>query len=61
MVFFISSEDIEGKLSISWFTLVTLDRIPNGQTATYNAFFWSGDFMYTFLSDDPDEPMLNDI
>ena len=60
MVFFISAEEDDGNLSIDWFPLIKLTRTPNDQTVTYSAIFGSSDFNFTFLSNDPDEPMLND-
>lgn len=56
MVFFINAEENEGESHIAWFPIIGLHSTTSG----YSAIFGTSDFNFTFLSDDPDEPMLED-
>lgn len=56
MVFFITAEENEGESHIAWFPILGLHSTTSG----YSANFGTSDYNFTFLSDDPDEPMLED-
>lgn len=57
MVFFIYAEEVEGELHVGLFPMFWLNSTSTG----YSAIFGSSDSSFTFISNDPDEPMLNDI